>query len=379
MSAGQFSHQATGSSPPVPPSSTHSSASTGTAPAAASPPPAPASPAPPDPPDPPQPALRSGAPLLTSRLALLRRVALHSPSLKALNQLPANSYDLLQLIKDGSVKVHRLQHVFSRAIALDAQKRLLARTTDQPERARLLSLFFKNPFPTLDLTDTACRLDNAATVATARRNLGLHATSQIALDPNARCVCGTRLHDDPHHFTGCSQLSRLQVNCHDDGYKAIAESFEACGIHVRTEHQLKGTQQRVDVSYTHPLTGQRVHIDFTIVNPAAMSIAHAVKLPNMTAMRPLFSREASKRNKHEAYARAEGYDFFPWVVDPYGATTFTARKLIQSALSAATLTRSRTAPTAKQFLDRISAAVFRGTAAIIAEGVQRSTSSPVAS
>jgi hypothetical protein len=32
------------------------------------------------------------------------------------------------------------------------------------------------------------------------------------------------------------------------------------------------------------------------------------------------------------------------------------------------------APTAKQFLDRISAAFFRGTAAIIAEGVQRATS-----
>ena len=55
----------------------------------------------------------------------------------------------------------------------------------------------------------------------------------------------------------------------------MVESLEACGIHTRTEHQLKGTQQRVDVSYTHPLTGQRVHIDFTIVNPAAMSTAAA--------------------------------------------------------------------------------------------------------
>ena len=73
-------------------------------------------------------------------------------------------------------------------------------------------------------------------------------------------------------------------------------------------------------------------------------------------------------------ARGTPCDFFPWVVDPYGATTFTARKLVQSALTAASLTRSHTAPTAKQFLDRISAAVFRGTAAIIAEGVQRATS-----
>ncbi len=89
---------------------------------------------------------------------------------------------------------------------------------------------------------------------------------------------------------------------------------------------------------------------------------------------PLFSREASKRSKHEAHARAEGYNFFPWVVDPYGAKTFTARKLVQSALTTASLTRTHTAPTATQFLDHISAAVFRGTAAIIAEGVQRATS-----
>ncbi len=56
-----------------------------------------------------------------------------------------------------------------------------------------------------------------------------------------------------------------------------------------------------------------------------MSTAHPMILPNMTTMRPLFGREASKRNKHEAYACAEGYDFSTWVVDPYGATTFTAR------------------------------------------------------
>ncbi len=47
----------------------------------------------------------------------------------------------------------------------------------------------------------------------------------------------------------------------------------------------------------------------------------------------------------------------------------------KSSMSAATLTRSRTAPTAKQLHDRISAAVWRGTAAIIAERVQHSTSS----
>ena len=208
----------------------------------------------------------------------------------------------------------------------------------------MLSLSFKNPFPNLDLSDPACRLDDSVTVAIARLHLGLQPTSQIALDRNAVCACGFRLSNDTHHFTGCSLLNRQQVLCHDGGYKAVVQSLEACGIHTRTEHQLKGTQQRVDVSYTHPLTGQRVHIDFTIVNPAAMSTAHSVILPNMTAMRPLFSREASKRSKHEAYARAEGYDFFPWVVDPYGATTFTARKLVQSALTAASLTRSHTAP-----------------------------------
>ena len=348
--------------------------SSGNANAASPPPPAAAPVGPPDPPDPPQPALDTGLLLLAQRLAPLKSISQHSPSLAALNQLPANPEKLLQLIQSGSVKAYKLQRVFASAINKDALKVQLERATNPQDYARLLSLSYKNPFPNLDLSDPACRLDDSVTVAIARLHLGLQPTSQIALDRNTVCACGFRLSNDTHHFTGCSLLNRQQVLCHDGGYKAVVESLEACGIHTRTEHQLKGTQQRVDVSYTHPLTGQRVHIDFTIVNPAAMSTAHSVILPNMTAMRPLFSREASKRSKHEAYARAEGYDFFPWVVDPYGATTFTARKLVQSALTAASLTRSHTAPTAKQFLDRISAAVFRGTAAIIAEGVQRATS-----
>ena len=176
----------------------------------------------------------------------------------------ANPSTLLQLIQAGSVKAHRLQKVFTAAIYKDALSRQLGRATNPQDYARMLSLSYKNPFPNLDLSDPACRLDNSVTVAIARLHLGLQPTSQIGLDRNAVCVCGFRLSNDTHHFTSCSQLNRQQVLCHDGGYKAVVESLEACGIHTRTEHHPKGTQQRVDVSYVHPATGQRVDIDFTI-------------------------------------------------------------------------------------------------------------------
>jgi hydroxyethylthiazole kinase-like sugar kinase family protein len=89
----------------------------------------------------------------------------------------------------------------------------------------------------------------------------------------------------------------------------------------------------------------------------------------MTAMRPLQARENAKCTRHKAASNAEGYSFYPWVVDPFGSTTQTARKLVKQAVTTAAVYGSASAPNEKQFLAHIAASVYLGTAAIYSAGL----------
>ena len=313
--------------------------------------------------------------MLHSRHAAARAVAQqYAPSAAALNErLPANPETFLQAFQDGSFKTAHLQHLFMSTLYKERQQALLAATTDPQQRARLLSLMHKNPLPNLDPADPLCLLHNDATVIANRLALGLPASALAAADPYARCACGQLLSADIYHFGSCPLLKGLQIACHNDGYRGIANSLQACGIQPNLEHKFLGTNRRVDLSWTNPQTGSRQHVDYTVCNPAARSVATAVKLESMTAMRPLLAREDAKKTKHTASAAAEGYSFFPWVVDPFGATTITARKLVQQAVDTAATFGSSTAPTSAQFLARIAATTYRGTAAIYAAGLGKAS------
>jgi hypothetical protein len=309
--------------------------------------------------------------MLRTRHSAMRALALKfaSTTLAVDERLPANPLNFLQAFQNGSVSPGHLQHLFSSTLAKDQHRALLAITTNPQQRARLLSLQLKNPLPNLDPSDPLCNLHNAAMVIESRLHLGLAASALLASDPGARSKFGFLLSDDIYHFGSCHLLKAQQIACHNNAYKVIAKELDNCGIAPSLEHQFHGTQQRVDVSWIDPLTGSKQHVDFTVCNPAARSVATAVKLDSMTAMRPLLAREKAKIKKHQVLSNAEGYSFYPWVVDPFGATTFTARKLVQKAVDSASAFGSTSAPTSKQFLDHITTAVYRGTAGIYSAGL----------
>ena len=307
--------------------------------------------------------------MLRSRHACLRRMAQqHAPTLADNERLPANPDSFLQAFQVGLSTGH-LQHLFSSIIHKDMQKQLLALTTLPQQRARLLSLAHKNPFPNLNPSDPLTRLHNEAVVINSRLHLGLPASALAAADPGARCICGKLLSEDIFHFGACRFFKGQQIACHDGAINAIVRELVACGVTPNLEHKFADTQKRVDISWVCQQTGAKQHIDFTVCNPAANSVATAVKLDSMTAMRPLQARENAKCTRHKAASNAEGYSFYPWVVDPFGSTTQTARKLVKQAVTTAAVYGSASAPNEKQFLARIAASVYLGTAAIYSAGL----------
>lgn len=307
--------------------------------------------------------------MLHSRHACLRRMAQqYAPTLVVNERLPANPETFLQAFQVGLSTAH-LQRLFSSTIHKDMQKQLIALTTQPQQRARLLSLAHKNPFPNLDPSDPLTRLHNEAVVINSRLHLGMPASALAAADPRARCICGKLLSEDIFHFGACRFFKGQQIACHDGGINAIVRSLVACGITPNLEHKFVDSQRRVDISWVCQQTGAKQHIDFTVCNPAASSVATAVKLDSMTAMRPLQARENAKCTRHTAASNAEGYSFYPWVVDPFGSTTQTARKLVKQAVTTAAVYGSASAPNEKQFLARIAASVYLGTAAIYSAGL----------
>jgi len=142
-----------------------------------------------------------------------------------------------------------------------------------------------------------------------------------------------------------------------------------CGIRSEKERRIGPGQDRTDIYCQLPQTGVPLHIDFTVANPAAASIATGPAKSDPYGA--IIAREKSKRTKYSANAIAEGATFEPWVVTPFGAASATAHKLTKQFDEAAKLLRHPNAPSRKTMQDRVALEIFLGTAAINAAGLSR--------
>ena len=293
----------------------------------------------------------------------------HAPKINESPSLPATFTDFCKLYKTRTLDARHLQHVLCEIAHEETFARILAAHNSPADRARLLSLKHANPYPNMDLSDPALSKTPAQHRSIERTIRGLHPSFSISSNPAAACVCGAILALDKHHFTSCKQFAAQCKLSHDCGYAAIRRNMTECGIRSEKERRIGPGQDRTDIYCQLPQTGVPLHIDFTVANPAAASIATGPAKSDPYGA--IIAREKTKRTRYSANAIAEGATFEPWVVTPFGAASATAHKLTKQFDEAAKLLRHPNAPSRKTMQDRVALEIFLGTAAINAAGLSR--------
>ena len=293
----------------------------------------------------------------------------HAPKINESPSLPATFTDFCKLYKTRTLDARHLQHVLCELVHDETFARILAAHASPSDRARLLSLKHANPYPNADLSDPALSKTPAQHRSIQRTLRGMHPSFLISSNPAAACVCGFVLALDKHHFTSCKQFAAQCKLAHDYAYAAIRRNMTDCGVRSEKERRIGPGQDRTDIYCQLPQTGVPLHIDFTVTNPAAASIAQGPAKSNPYAA--IIAREKTKRKKYSANALAEGATFEPWVVTPFGAASATAHKLTKQLDEAAQLLRHPNAPSRKTMQDRVAHEIFLGTAAINAAGLSR--------
>jgi len=203
-----------------------------------------------------------------------------------------------------------------------------------------------------------------------RHRRGLQPAHVISISPAASCTCGALLALDKHHFASCKQFSAQCIRSHNDAYAVIMANMAACGVRHDKEQLLGHGQLRSDIWCQLPQNAKSMHIDFTVTNPAAASICKTAARDNPYGA--ILAREKQKNTKYEAIVRARGETFSAWAVDPFGTASTTAHGITKQLYEAAGLLRQPNPPSVKTMMDRVSHAVFLGTALIHGAGLARS-------
>jgi ribonuclease HI len=292
-----------------------------------------------------------------------------SPSMKDDKKLPATYQDFCSLFQSRPLEARHLQHHLTRLLYKDKYEALLSALDNDADRARLRSLKHRNPYPNLDTRDPTLFVPNAAHCLTMRHRRGLQPAHVISISPAASCACGALLALDKQHFTSCKQFSAQCQQSHNDAYGVIMANMAACGVRCDKEQLLGHGQLRSDIWCQLPQNAKAMHLDFTVTNPAAASICKTAARD--TPYGAILAREKQKNTKYEAIVRARGATFSPWVVDPFGTASTAAHGITKQLHEAAGLLRHPSPPSVKTMMDRVSHAVFLGTALIHGAGLAR--------
>jgi hypothetical protein len=300
---------------------------------------------------------------------LSQLAAAASPSMKDDKKLPATYQDFCSLFQSRPLEARHLQHYLTRLLYKDKYEALLATLDNDADRARLRSLKHRNPYPNFDTRDLTLFVPNAAHCLIMRHRRGLQPAHIISISPAASCTCGALLALDKQHFTSCKQFSAQCQKSHNDAYGAIMANMAACGVRCDKEQLLGHGQLRSDIWCQLPQNAKAMHLDFTVTNPAAASICKTAARD--TPYGAILAREKQKNTKYEAIVRARGATFSPWAVDPFGTASTAAYGITKQLHEAAGLLRHPNPPSVKTMMDRVSHAVFLGTALIHGAGLAR--------
>ena len=298
----------------------------------------------------------------------------YAPKVLDEKKMPANLKPFLQFFNQVAsvASPAHLQRTFSRACAatLAADLKESAATPSDQCRYTALSVTGALSFLNASIDDPSTHVADAHLESHARITLGLECHPDLAKYPHARCVCGFLLRDDPvNHFFACKlAVGEFNIKRHDGLNKTNQQLASDVGVGFVHERILDN-KKRLDGDYIIPQFAEVVGTDWSVVHPACFSFqgSKARTTPGYAAQ----YRANSKTTKYDAQVRKQGGVFLPLVVETFGGFHSNVNKLLLKFRKTAELTGHPIIPSVASMRNRLSAALIRGNAAMIANGVAR--------
>ena len=182
---------------------------------------------------------------------------------------------------------------------------------DSSDRARLNSI--SAPFAGSWLTtlpiDPLFTIHNIHFALASRLRLGLVLFADVPC-----CICGVSILESPFHFMGCSKLSGARTTRHDRIVQVLSSVARLCGVVVQIEPRIDGQdKQRGDGElFFHSQNGI---FDCYVMHPCAKTYVKP-------AQRPLGASAVGEKRKviqYDTRCKAQGFLFYPFVLEDFGA------------------------------------------------------------
>ena len=271
--------------------------------------------------------------------------------------LPANALDLLVRGATDHKFREKLQSCITERLHGDVWERLMSRTTDPGDLARLRSVSGRGAhraWTVLPTSPAYQMLDIHYRLAMAYR-LGLPVVLPSAKGSQT-CACGY-LTTDNAHAHGCPPIrAQSGIAAHDVMNSLLVGLFQRAGEQVMKEVMMpSGKRMDCKVFMQHRV----LNIDVSMTCPSVKSYkARASEVP----LAATYSREAYKCSKYDAEVDEEGGDFVPFVMETYGAMSSTVNHVASLIQESAINNCVPKPPTKQVVLNELAVQLQRGNA-----------------